>query len=170
MSKALRMALYSFFIRLPLATQSGCVHYVPILTGTEIMDMNKMMAVVARILLAQVYLVVGLYAHVYQSMTNPMFYEGFQMYLGSVGLPGVFAPLMILIEVAGGAMLLLGWKTRFSAWLLAAYSLFIALFFHHNFANPQEFLAFLQYVAVAGGLMLLAVHGATACSLDNLKK
>lgn len=132
--------------------------------------MDKYLGVAARILLALVYLVVGLYAHVYQSMTNPMFYDGFQQYLGSVGLPGVFAPLMILIEVAGAVMLLLGYKTRFAALLLAAYSVFIALIFHHNLANPQEMLAFLQYLAVTGGLLAIAAHPVTACSLDKLRK
>lgn len=132
--------------------------------------MNKYLGVVARILLAQVYLIVGLYSHVYQSMTNPLFYDGFQQYLGSVGLPGIFAPLMILIEVLGAVMLLLGYKTRFAALLLAGYSLFIALVFHHNLANPQEMLACLQYLAVAGGLLMLANSPQTACSLDNLKR
>lgn len=132
--------------------------------------MDKYLGVAARILLALVYLVVGLYSHVYQSMTNPLFYDGFQQYLGSVGLPGVFAPLMILVEVVGAVMLLLGYKTRFAALLLAVYSVFIALAFHHNLGNPQEMLAFLQYLAVAGGLMALAANPVTACSLDNLKK
>lgn len=132
--------------------------------------MNKYLGVVARILLAQVYLIVGLYSHVYQSMSNPLFYDGFQQYLGSVGLPGIFAPLMILIEVLGGALLFLGYKTRFAAVLLVGYSLFIAVVFHRNLANPQEMLACLQYLAVAGGLLTLAINPQTACSLDNLKK
>lgn len=132
--------------------------------------MNKYLGVVARILLAQVYLIVGLYSHVYQSMSNPLFYDGFQQYLGSVGLPGIFAPLMILVEVLGAMLLLLGYKTRFAALLLAGYSLFVALVFHHNLANPQELLACLQYLAVAGGLLMLANSPQTACSLDNLKK
>jgi putative oxidoreductase len=130
--------------------------------------MNKYAGFVARILLAQIYLIVGLYAHVYQSMTNPMFYGNFQQYLGSVGLPGIFAPLMILIEVAGAAMLLVGFKTCFAAYLLAGYSLFIALVFHHNLGNPQELLACLQYLAVAGGMLAIAHSPATALSLDNL--
>ena len=35
--------------------------------------MNTFLNVAARILLAQVYLIVGLYAHVYQSLNNPVF-------------------------------------------------------------------------------------------------
>ncbi|HYD33914.1 MAG TPA: DoxX family protein, partial [Methylophilaceae bacterium] len=130
--------------------------------------MNKYLGLVARVLLAQVYLIVGLYAHVYQSMSNPVFYSGFQQYLGSVGLPGIFAPLMILIEVLGAVLLFVGYKTRFAAFLLAAYSVFIALVFHNDFGNPQELLACLQYIAVAGGMLAIANNPITACSLDNL--
>ena len=132
--------------------------------------MDKYLGVAARILLALVYLVVGFYAHVYQSMTNPLFYDGFQQYLASVGLPGIFAPLMILIEITGAVLLLLGFKTRFAALLLAGYSIFVALVFHHNLANPAEMLACLQYLAVAGGMLAVAANPSSACSLDNLRK
>ena len=132
--------------------------------------MNTFLNAAARILLAQVYLIVGLYAHVYQSISNPLFYSGFQQYLGSVGLPGVFAPLMILVEIVGAALLLVGFKTRFAALLLAAYSVFIALMFHHNFANPTDLLACLQYLAVAGGMLAIAASPVSALSIDGMKK
>ena len=132
--------------------------------------MNKYLGLIARILLAQVYLIVGLYAHVYQSMSNPMFYSGFQQYLGSVGLPGIFAPLMILVEITGAVLLFIGFKTRFAAFLLAGYSVFIALVFHNDLGNPQELLACLQYLAVAGGMLAMANNPVTAWSLDNLGK
>jgi len=132
--------------------------------------MNNYLGFIARILLAQVYLIVGFYSHIYQSITNPSFYDNFQIYLGIFGLPGIFAPLMILVEITGSVMLLLGWKTRLSALLLAGYSLFIALVFHHNLANSQEMLSCLQYLAVTGGLLMVASSSSTAYSLDNLKK
>ena len=132
--------------------------------------MNTFLNVAARILLAQVYLIVGLYAHVYPSLNNPVFYQNFQQYLGSFGLPGIFAPLMILIEIVGAVLLLIGFKTRFAAWMLALYSIFIALMFHNNFANPQELLSCLQYLAVAGGMLAIAANPVSAWSIDGLKK
>jgi len=132
--------------------------------------MNKLVAVAARVLLAQVYLVVGLQSHVYRSLTDPVFYDNFQQYLNMSGLPGVFAPLMILTEIVGAAALLLGWKTTMAAYVLAGYSVFIAAVFHHNLGNPVEALAFLQYLAVAGGMLAIAAQGPGPCSLDNLRK
>jgi putative oxidoreductase len=132
--------------------------------------MNTFLNVAARILLAQVYLIIGGYAHFYQSISNPMFYQNFQQYLGSFGLPGIFAPLMILIEIVGAVLLLIGFKTRLAAWMLALYSIFIALMFHNNFANPQELLSCLQYLAVAGGMLAIAANPVSAWSIDGLKK
>ena len=132
--------------------------------------MNNFLSVAARILLAQVYLIIGGYAHFYQSISNPMFYQNFQQYLGSFGLPGIFAPLMILIEIVGAVLLLVGFKTRFAALLLAAYSVFVALMFHNQLANPQELLACLQYLAVAGGMLASAANPASPWSIDSLRK
>lgn len=132
--------------------------------------MEKYTAVIARLLLAQVYLVVGWYRHVYLFATTPGGYDQFQASLGHFGLPGVFAPMMILVEVVAATLLLLGWKTRGAAIALAVYSVFIALVFYRDFSNPLVFVTFLQYLAIAGGMLLIAAHGAGCCSLDNLGK
>ena len=77
---------------------------------------------------------------------------------------------MILVEVVGAVLLLIGFKTRFAALLLAAYSLFVGLMFHNDFANPQELLACLQYLAVAGGMLAIAANPVSKWSLDGLRK
>lgn len=130
--------------------------------------MEKFTPVIARLLLAQLYLIVGWYRHVYLFATTPGGYDQFQMSLGQFGLPGVFAPLMILVEVVAATLLLLGWKARGAAGVLAVYSVFIAFVFYRDFANPLVFVTFLQYLAIAGGLLFVVVHGAGACSVDNL--
>lgn len=126
--------------------------------------MQKYLPVIARLLLAQIFLL----ATVFQVMTitsHPDGYTAYQMYLGQFGLPGIFAPLTILIQFLGGLALLLGFKTRTAAYLLAGYAVFVALFL--KIAEP---IIFMQYLAIAGGMLALAVIAPTACSLDNLKK
>jgi putative oxidoreductase len=126
--------------------------------------MNKYIPVAARLLLAQIFVV----ATVIQLMlftSNPEGYEGFRMYLGAHGLPGIFAPLIILVQLAGGLALLLGFKTRTFAFVMAGYSLFVAFALRLN-----EPVIFMQYLAIAGGLLALAAIAPTACSLDNLLK
>jgi putative oxidoreductase len=125
--------------------------------------MDKIIPVAARVLLAQIFLIVGVNKVVF-SMQHPEFYDQFLAHLGSIGLPPIVAPLMILIEIGAGATLLLGWKTRISAWILAVYSLFIA------FALHQADGLLLQYLAIVGGMLAIIAYGPGPCSLDNLKK
>jgi putative oxidoreductase len=61
--------------------------------------------------------------------------------------------------------LLLGYKTRTAAYVMAAYAVFVA--FALKFQEP---IVFMQYLAIAGGMLALAGSAPTACSLDNLKK
>lgn len=126
--------------------------------------MQKYLAVLARLLLAQIFLV----AIVIQLMLitkNPTGYDDFLAYLAHFGLPGIFAPLMVLIQLVGGIALLLGFKTRLAAYVLAGYAVFVA--FVLKLGEPIQFM---QYLAIAGGMLMLAAAGPTACSLDNLKK
>lgn len=142
---------------------NACVHYVALSAKLETI-MQKYLAVAARLLLAQIFLV----AIVIQLMLitkNPDGYEQYLAYLAHFGLPGIFAPLMVLIQLVGGAALALGYKTRLAAYVLAGYAVFIA--FVLKLGEP---IAFMQYLAIAGGMLLLAVSGPTACSLDNLRK
>lgn len=126
--------------------------------------MNKYIPVVARLLLAQIF-VVAIAIQLMIIMQSPTGYEEFRMYLGQHGLPGIFAPLMILVQLIGGAALLLGYKTRTFSFVMAAYAVFIAFALRFN-----EPIVFMQYLAIAGGLLALATLAPTACSLDNLLK
>jgi putative oxidoreductase len=126
--------------------------------------MDKYLGVLARILLAQIFLV-AIIIQIMIFMKNPTGYQDFQIYLGQHGLPGIFAPLMILIQLVAGAALFLGYETKLAAYVLAGYSVFIAFVMKFN-----EPIIFMQYLAIAGGLLTLAINPKTACSLDNLKK
>jgi len=126
--------------------------------------MNKYIPVAARLLLAQIF-VVAVAIQLMIIMQNPTGYEQFRLYLGQHGLPGIFAPLIILVQLVGGAALLLGYKTRLFSFVMAGYALFIAFALRLN-----EPIIFMQYLAIAGGLLALAALSPTACSLDNLKK
>lgn len=126
--------------------------------------MQKFIPVIARILLAQIFLI-AIVIQLSIIMKDPAGYENFRIYLGQHGLPGIFAPLMILVQLIGGAALLLGYKTRPAAFVMAGYAVFIAFALRLN-----EPIIFMQYLAIAGGLLALASLAPTACSLDNLKK
>ena len=129
--------------------------------------MNKYLPVLARILLAQIF-VVAVFITLSQITGNPDGYQAYTAYLAAHGLVGFFAPLTIFIQLVFGLGLLLGYKTQFCAYVLAVYALFIALFM--KLQEPNGLILTLQYLAIAGGLLLVALHGKMAGSLDNLKK
>jgi putative oxidoreductase len=85
----------------------------------------------------------------------------------SMGVPGALLPLVILLEVVGGLTLMLGWHTRITAFLLAGFTIVATLIFHSNLGDQTQMLFFLKNLAIAGGLLLVALHGAGPWSIDN---
>lgn len=63
-------------------------------------------------------------------------------------------------------MILLGWHTRIVAVLMAGYTLLAVLIFHHSPASQAEQIITFAEIAVAGGFLVLAAHGAGGWSLD----
>lgn len=93
-------------------------------------------------------------------------YAGTQGYMEAMGVPGALLPLVILAEVGGGLLVVLGLWTRLSALALAGFSLLSALLFHANLGDPMQQIMFLKNVAIAGGFLFLFAHGAGRLSLD----
>ena len=122
--------------------------------------MHGYLFTIARILLAQVFLL-QIVMLIIGFFSNPNGYQDYQMGLGSLGLASIFAPLIILIQFVGGLALLIGFKTKFFALFMAVYAVIISILLH---------LPVLQYLAIAGGLLMLYLNPITAFSLDNLKK
>jgi putative oxidoreductase len=93
-------------------------------------------------------------------------YAGTQAYMAAAGVPGSVLPLVIAVEVLGGAAIVVGLYTRVSAVLLAGFSLVTALLFHAQLSDPIQQIMFLKNIAMAGGFLILAAQGAGAWSLD----
>jgi putative oxidoreductase len=126
--------------------------------------MNKHSSAVARILLALTFLGPVILRLI--SITSaPDGYLQYQMALGNYGLPSVFAPLLILVELAAGLSLLLGFKTKLMARIFAVLALFLAIVLGR--VTPE---VFFLYLGIAGGMWLLSLYPQTAFALDNRQK
>lgn len=123
--------------------------------------MTKYHSVVARILLAHIFVLAG-----FSKITG---FAGTQGYMESMGVPGMLLPLVIALELGGGIALILGFKTRLVAYALAGFTIIAAILFHGNLADQTHMIMFMKNFAIAGGMLLLAEHGAGAFSLDNRK-
>lgn len=89
-------------------------------------------------------------------------------YIESVGLPlpALALALAILVEVAGGVALILGYRTRLVAAGLAAFTVITALAFHNQLGDQNQFIHFFKNIAMAGGLLQVVAFGAGRFSLD----
>ena len=126
--------------------------------------MQSYQTTIARVLLALVFL--GLVLLRLSSITsNPDGYLQYQMTLGQFGLPGIFAPLLILVQLVGGVALLVGFKTKIAARVMMVLALFLAVVLGRMI--PE---VFFLYLGIAGGMLLLSTYPQSALSLDNIKK
>jgi len=123
------------------------------------MKMSKFSDLAARILLSAMFFMAGL--------SKIGAYAGTQGYMESQGVPGFLLPLVIGVEVIAPVLLVVGWQTRYAAIALAGFTAAAALMFHLNFADQIESIMFMKNIAITGGLLLLATHGAGELSLDS---
>jgi putative oxidoreductase len=120
--------------------------------------MSKYVDLLARILMAAIFVMAGI--------SKISGYAGTQSYMASQGVPGMLLPLVIALELGGGLLLIAGWKTRYIAFALAGFSIIAGVIFHSNFSDHTQSIMFMKNLAMAGGLLLLSVHGAGGLSLD----
>jgi putative oxidoreductase len=86
-------------------------------------------------------------------------------YMESMGVPGALLPLVILVELGGGLAVLLGLFTRPVALALAGFCIVSGFLFHGSGDQMQQTML-MKNLAIAGGFLVLAGHGAGAWSLD----
>lgn len=94
--------------------------------------------------------------------------------LGAKGFPQptAFGYAVAAIEVVGGALVLVGWKTRYAALLLFVFTLG-TIFISHNFWDMQGQARItnqsqaLKNLAIMGGLLMIAAMGPGRLSVDG---
>ncbi len=121
--------------------------------------MTGIIQLIGRIMLALIFILAGV-----GKISDP---AGSIGYMQSVNLPSLLLWPAIGLELLGGIALAIGYKTRLVAFALAGFCLLTAALFHNNFADQMQMILFLKNIAIAGGLLLLAVGGHTAFSVDN---
>jgi putative oxidoreductase len=95
-------------------------------------------------------------------------------FIGSKGLPlpQVLTAIAIAVELGGGLLLLIGWKARWIAWAMAAFTVVITPIFHNFWDAPaaevmNQQINFLKNVAIIGGLLMVAAMGPGRYSVDR---
>jgi putative oxidoreductase len=122
---------------------------------------QAVLALIGRVVLAAVFILSG--------VSKLGAASEFQGYIASVGLP---APLLgyiiaLIVEIGGGALLLVGYRTKLVAGVLAAFCVIAAVLFHRALGDQNQLIHFMKNLAMAGGLLQIAAFGAGRISLDN---
>lgn len=120
--------------------------------------MTGVIQLLGRIMLALIFILAGL-----GKIQDP---AGTADYMQAMGVPSILLWPTIALEVLGGIAIAIGYKTRYAAFALAIFSILAAVIFHRNFGDQMQMILFLKNIAMAGGLLLLAVGGKTAYSMD----
>lgn len=129
--------------------------------------MNNLALLVARILLAIIFIVSG-----YGKFSDPAGTTGM---IAAQGWPAavLFTYLSAILELFGGLAILVGFQTRYVAYALALFCLVTGAVFHMGQGGDNQMMVvinsimFMKNLAIAGGFLALAVAGAGAWSVDG---
>ncbi len=97
-------------------------------------------------------------------------YAATAAYMEKFGVPGLLLPLAIILEIAGGILLVIGWQTRSVAIALAVFSVLAAVLFHGNFGDRNQMIHFTKNLAIAGGFLAIFVSGPGRWSVDGWRR
>jgi putative oxidoreductase len=125
---------------------------------THMNSQQNLADLAGRVLISAIFLVSGL--------GKIAGYAGTQGYMEAMGVPGVLLPLTIALEVGGAIAIIVGYRTRLAAFLLAGFCVLSALIFHRALGDQVQFIMFMKNLAIAGGFLLLVARGPGEWSLD----
>jgi len=118
---------------------------------------------IGRILLSALFLIEGIGKISMQ--------EDVVMYMEDYGVPEILFIPAVILEILFPLLLIVGYKTKLSALIMALFTLTVAIIFHTDFSEGMQITFFLKDLAIAGGFMIIFVYGSNKISLDyRIKK
>ena len=92
------------------------------------------------------------------------------MYMENYGIPGILFVPAVILEILFPLLLIVGYKTKLAAFVMALFTFTVAIIFHTDFSKGMEMIFFLKDLAIAGGFLMIFVYGANKISLDHFLK
>jgi putative oxidoreductase len=83
-------------------------------------------------------------------------------------LPEVATGIAIVVELVGGLAILLGFKTRLAAAVLAIWCLVTGFGFHLPVGDVPNMINFYKNLVMAGGFLYVVANGAGRFSIDSM--
>ena len=119
----------------------------------------QIIELIGRIFISLVFLIAG-FGKIFS-------YENTIDYMESFGVPGYLLIPAIIVEILFPLLVIIVYKTKFSALILALFSMLLALVFHTNFSNQMQLMSFLKNLALSGGFLIIFINGGGKFSIDQ---
>ena len=114
---------------------------------------------VGRVLLSILFLVEG--------VGKIFMQEDVVMYMESYGVPGILFIPAIILEILFPLLLIVGYKTKLAASVMALFTFAVTIIFHTDFSEGMQMIIFLKNLAIAGGFLVIFARGAGKYSIDQ---
>jgi putative oxidoreductase len=140
-------------------TASIAASYTPDQSSGSVL--NGALPLIGRVLIVALFLLSGL-----SKISAPAATIG---YIQSAGLPmpALGFALAALIELGGSITLLLGYRTRLVAGIMALFTVATAIAFHNALSDQNQFIHFFKNISIAGGFLQIVAFGGGRYSIDG---
>jgi putative oxidoreductase len=96
--------------------------------------------------------------------------DGTMSWMEGFGVPGFLLYPTIVLEIFLPLFVIIGYKARLSAGILAIFCITTAFLFHLDFVDQMQTIAFLKNLGLAGGFLFIVANGTKGWSVDKEKK
>jgi len=128
---------------------------------SPILDNEALMGpvlLVARVFMAAVFLTFGIGKIIHNARM--------QAYMEAHGVASSLLPLAVVVQLACGVLIILGYQTRFAALMLSGFCIIATSLFHTQFNVSGELSHFTKDFAIAGGFLFMIAYGPGPLSFD----
>ena len=114
---------------------------------------------IGRLLLSALFLIEG--------FAKVSMQENVIMYMEDYGVPGILFLPALVVEILFPLLLIIGYKTKWTASVMALFTFIVAVIFHSDFSEGMQMISFLKNIAIAGGFIIVVANGPGKISLDH---
>ena len=91
-------------------------------------------------------------------------------YMEDYGVPEILFYPALLFEMIFPILLIIGYKTKISAFVMFIFTIVVTIIFHSDFGDQMQLMAFLKNLAIAGGFLIISTNEPKVCTLDYYLK
>ena len=85
-------------------------------------------------------------------------------------MPGILLYPTIVLEIILPLLIIVGYRARLAASILAIFCIATAFVFHFDFVDQMQTIAFFKNLGLAGGFLFIVANGTKDWAVDREKK